>query len=144
MFNRSERKPAKCTCIIVACAVLHNLRLQWGEPTLEAGEDVEDAVPGDQLQAEYDGRHVRNLVVARCFLLGMRRYGDISIQYRYGGSRYVSWPSAIYRDTTLTLIKKGSHYVVSTFSYLFKKYNLCRRCWLICLLKWTFKWTILH
>ena len=37
-------------------------------------------------------------------LLGMRRYGDISIQYRYGGSRYVSWPSAIYRDTTLTLI----------------------------------------
>jgi len=74
----------------------------------------------------------------------MRRYGDISIQYRYGGSRYASWPSAIYRDTTLTFIKRGSHYVVSTFSYLFKKYNLCRRCWLICLLKWTFKWTILY
>jgi len=52
-------KPAKCTRIIVACAVLHNLRLQSGEPTLEAGEDVEDAVPGDQLQAENDGRRVR-------------------------------------------------------------------------------------
>ena len=61
--------------------------------------------------------------------LGIRRYGDISIQYRYGGSRYVSWPSAIYRDTTLTFIKRGSHYVVSSFSNSFKKYNLCRRCW---------------
>ena len=63
-----------------------------------------------------------------CTTLGMRRYGDILIQYRYGGSRYVSWPSAIYRDTSLTFIKSGSHYVVSTFSYSFKKYNLCRRC----------------
>jgi len=52
----------------VACAVLHNLRLQWGEPMLEAGEVLEDAVPGEQLQAENDGRRVRNLVVARCFL----------------------------------------------------------------------------
>jgi len=60
-------KPAKCTRIIVACAVLHNLRLQWGETTLEAGEDVDDAVPGDQLQAENDGRLVRNFIVARCF-----------------------------------------------------------------------------
>jgi len=39
--------------------------------------------------------------------LGMRRYGDISIQYRYGGSRYVSWPSAIYLDTTLTFCYRG-------------------------------------
>jgi len=49
--------------------------------------------------------------------LGMRRYGDISIQYRYGGSRYVSWPSAIYRDTTLTFVIKGSHHVISIFVF---------------------------
>ena len=79
----------------------------------------------------------------------MRRYGDISIQYRYGGSRYVSWPSAIYRDTTLTFVIRGCQHVVSIFLYLtsflysFKKYNLCWRC-VKCLLKWTFKWTILH
>jgi len=49
----------------------------------------------------------------------MRRYGDISIQYRYGGSRYVSWPSAIYRDTTLTLIFviRRSHHVVFIFVF---------------------------
>jgi len=64
------------------------------------------------------------------YLLGMRRYGDISIQYRYDGSRYVTWPSAIYRDTTLTFVIRGSHHVVSiflyltSFSYSFKKYNL--------------------
>ena len=60
-------KPAKCTRVIVACAVLHNLRLQWGEPTLETDELEADAVTGDMLQAENDGRLVRNLVVARCF-----------------------------------------------------------------------------
>jgi len=60
-------KPAKCTRVIVACAVLHNLRLQWGEPTLEAEEDVADAVAGEMLQDESDGRRVRNLVAARCF-----------------------------------------------------------------------------
>ena len=82
----------------------------------------------------------------------MRRYGDISIQYRYCGSRYVSWPSAIYRDTTLTFVIRGSHQVVSiflyltSFSYSFKSRNIisvsvvCVKC----LLKWTFKWTILH
>jgi len=48
--------------------------------------------------------------------LGMRRYGDISIQDRYGGSWYVSWPSAIYCDTTLTFVIRGSHHVVSIFS----------------------------
>jgi len=65
--------------------------------------------------------------------LGMRWFGDISIQYRYGGSRYVSWPSAIYRDTTLTFVIRGSHHVVShvvfdEFLYSFKKYNLCGHC----------------
>ena len=44
--------------------------------------------------------------------LGMRRYCGISIQYRYVGPRYVSWPSAIYRDTTLTYVTKGGHCVV--------------------------------
>jgi len=33
---------------------------------------------------------------------------------------------------------------LTSFSYSFKKYNLCGRCLCKCLLKWTFKWTILH
>jgi len=49
------------------------------------------------------------------YFVRMRRFGDISIQYRYGGSRYVSWPSAIYRDTTLTFVIRGSRHVVSIF-----------------------------
>ena len=73
----------------------------------------------------------------------MRRYGDISIQYRYGGSRYVSWPSAIYRDTTLTFVIRGCHHVVSIFLYL-TIFRICLRniisvgvvC-IKCLLKWT-------
>ena len=68
--------------------------------------------------------------------VGMRRYGDISIQYRYGGSRYVSWPSAIYRDTTLTFVicnqgksPRCAYFLyLTSFSYSFKKYNLCGRC----------------
>jgi len=72
--------------------------------------------------------------MSKCFILGMRRYGDLSIQYRYGGSQYVSWPSAIYRDTTLTFVIRVSYHVVSiflyltSFSYSFKKYFLCGRC----------------
>ena len=77
--------------------------------------------------------------IERTWSLGMRRYGDISIQYRYGGSRYASWPSAIYRDTTLTFVIRGSHHVVSIFVYdeffvfvqeiyIYKNYNLCGRC----------------
>jgi len=57
-------KPAKCTRVIVACAVLDNLRLQWGELKLETNGDVADAVPGEMLQDESDGRRVRNLVVS--------------------------------------------------------------------------------
>ena len=79
----------------------------------------------------------------------MRRYGDISIQYRYGGLRYVSWPSAMYRDTTLTFCYRGKSprclyfLYLTCFPYSFTRYNLCGRC-VKCLLKWTFKWTILH
>jgi len=47
----------------------------------------------------------------------MRRYGDISIQYRYDGSRYVSWLRAIYRDTTLTFVIRGK-VTLSLFLYL--------------------------
>jgi len=80
----------------------------------------------------------------------MRRYGDISIQYRYGGSRYVSWPSAIYRDTTLIFVIRGSHHVVSIFC-IWRVFRIRSRkiisvgvvC-VKCMLKWTFKWTILH
>jgi len=48
--------------------------------------------------------------------LGMRRYGDISMQNRYVEPRYVSWPSALYRDTTLTYVIRGGHCVVTWFS----------------------------
>ena len=58
-------KPAKCTRINVACAVLHNLGV--GIADARGLRNVEDAVPGDQLQAENDGRRVRNLIVARGF-----------------------------------------------------------------------------
>ena len=56
-----------------------------------------------------------NMLCIRTSSIEMRRYGDISIQYRYGGSRYVSWPSAIYRDTTLTFVIRGNHHVVCIF-----------------------------
>ena len=80
----------------------------------------------------------------------MRRYGDISIQYRYGGSRFVSWPSAIYRDTTLTFVMRGSHHVVSIFC-IWRVFRIRSRNMISvgvvcvnCLLKWNFKWTIFH
>ena len=73
----------------------------------------------------------------------------ISIQYRYDGSRYVSWPSAIYRDTTLTFVIRGSHHVVSLFCIWV--FRICSRNIISvgvvrvkCLLKWPFKRTILH
>jgi len=75
--------------------------------------------------------------------LGMRRYGDTAIQYRYGGSRYVSWPSAIYRDTTLTFCYRGKSprclyfLYLTSFPYSFTRYNLCGHC-VKCLLKWIF------
>ena len=59
--------------------------------------------------------NLTSINIASVLLVGMRRYGDISIQYRYGGSRYVSWPSAIYRDTTLTFVIRRSHHVVLYF-----------------------------
>jgi len=84
------------------------------------------------------------------YIIVMRRYGDISIQYRYGGSRYISWPSAIYRDTTLTFVIRGSHHVVSIFC-IWRVFCIRSRSIISvgvvcvkCLLKWTFKWTILH
>jgi len=46
----------------------------------------------------------------------MRQYGDISIQYRNVEPQYISWPSAIYRNTTLTFVIRGSHCVVNVFS----------------------------
>ena len=46
----------------------------------------------------------------------MSRYGDISIQYRYVGLRYVSRPNAIYRDTTLTFVIRESHCFFTEFS----------------------------
>jgi len=55
--------------------------------------------------------------------VGMRRYGDITIQYRYVGPRYVSWPNAVYRDTTLTYIIRGSHCVVTVFS-VFNRFKI--------------------
>ena len=80
----------------------------------------------------------------------MRRYGDISIQYWYGCSRYVSWPSAIYCDTTLAFVIRGSHHVVFIFCtwrvFRIRSRNIISVCvvYVKCLLKWTFKWTILH
>ena len=50
-----------------------------------------------------------------CSVLRMRRYGDISIQYSYVGPRYVTWPSAIYFDTTMTFMIRESHCVVTVF-----------------------------
>jgi len=38
--------------------------VQWGELKLETNGDVADAVPGEMLQDESDGRRVRNLVVS--------------------------------------------------------------------------------
>jgi len=70
--------------------------------------------PCDTMRTAIDGLNPYDMFVLTTEL-GMRRYGDISIQYRYGGSRYVSWPSAIYRDTTLTFVIRGSHHVVSIF-----------------------------
>ncbi|XP_052278812.1 putative nuclease HARBI1 isoform X2 [Dreissena polymorpha] len=59
-------KPAKVTRIIIACAVLHNLRLMWGEPAVDP-EPVEEVAQGDMFQAATDGRRVRDTIVENYF-----------------------------------------------------------------------------
>ena len=59
-------------------------------------------------------------------------------------------PSAIYRETTLTCVIRGSHHVVSNFC-IWRVFRIRSRniisvgvvC-VKCLLKWTFKWAFLH
>ena len=46
----------------------------------------------------------------------------MAIQYRYVGPRYVSWSSAIYHDTTVTFVIRGSYLVVTVFS-VFDRFN---------------------
>ncbi|KAH3696839.1 hypothetical protein DPMN_084319 [Dreissena polymorpha] len=59
-------KPVKVISIIIACAVLHNLRLMWGETAVDP-EPLEEVARGDMLQAVSDGRRVRDTIVASYF-----------------------------------------------------------------------------
>lgn len=61
-------KPHKVSRVIIACAVLHNLRLLWKEP-----EVVEDQVMPDQqppverCNGQMDGRGVRDHITRTYF-----------------------------------------------------------------------------
>ncbi|KAH3809234.1 hypothetical protein DPMN_137595 [Dreissena polymorpha] len=59
-------KPAKVSRIILACAVLHNLRLMWGEPAVDP-EPLEEIAKGEMFQAVSDGRRVRDTIIANYF-----------------------------------------------------------------------------
>ncbi|XP_052230655.1 putative nuclease HARBI1 [Dreissena polymorpha] len=66
LHGEIRMKPAKVTRIIIACAVLHNLRLMWGEPAVDP-EPVEEVAQGDMFQAATDGRRVRDTIVENYF-----------------------------------------------------------------------------
>ena len=59
-------KPHRVTRIIVACAVLHNLRLQWGEPQ-EGSDSDQDQPPTEIFQGTMDGKGVRQHIVQTYF-----------------------------------------------------------------------------
>ena len=59
-------KPHRVTRVIVACAVLHNLRQQWGEPQ-EDGTDDQDQPPADIFQGHMDGKGVRQHIINTYF-----------------------------------------------------------------------------
>jgi len=100
--------------VIMACMFLYSPYIDNSLPThRESGWEIEDCV-------------LLHFVIQTCeskLLLGMRRYGDISTQYWYIGPRYVSFPSAIYRDTTLTFVIRRSHCVFTVVS-VFNRFKI--------------------
>jgi hypothetical protein len=69
LFLQIRMKPEKVTRVIVACGVLHNLRILWKEP-----EDPQLLQPEDDQQPEIvlyegraDGNGVRRHIVSRYF-----------------------------------------------------------------------------
>ncbi|XP_052218400.1 putative nuclease HARBI1 [Dreissena polymorpha] len=67
LHGEIRMKPTKVTRIVIACAVLHNLRLMWGEPPMDP-EQLDDVPQGDMFQAANDGRRVRDTIVANYFM----------------------------------------------------------------------------
>ncbi|XP_053400545.1 putative nuclease HARBI1 [Mercenaria mercenaria] len=66
LHGEIRMKPQRVTRVIVACAVLHNLRLQWGEPEVEEAGDL-DQPPADIFNGRMDGRGVRDHVAHAYF-----------------------------------------------------------------------------
>jgi hypothetical protein len=57
--------PERACTVIGACAVLHNIALQFNEPMED--DEVQNAVPNDVYNGPEDGRSVRNHIVATYF-----------------------------------------------------------------------------
>jgi hypothetical protein len=60
-------KPHKVSHIIIACAVLHNLRIMWNEPDLGQNTIVDHQPPADRYLGQMDGRGVRDNITRMYF-----------------------------------------------------------------------------
>jgi hypothetical protein len=60
-------KPLKATCIAVVCAVLHNLRLAWGEPPMDPVDNDDQPDQPEWPERQMDGRSVLDLIARTYF-----------------------------------------------------------------------------
>ncbi|XP_052219114.1 putative nuclease HARBI1 [Dreissena polymorpha] len=61
-------KPAKVTRIVLACAVLHNMRRMWGEPNPDVQDDLDEQPDVQNFDGPMDGRGVRNRLIEQYFV----------------------------------------------------------------------------
>ncbi|KAH3706187.1 hypothetical protein DPMN_065568 [Dreissena polymorpha] len=61
-------KPAKVTRIVLACAVLHNMRRMWGEPNPDVKDDLDEQTDIQNFDKPMDGRGVRKRLIEQYFV----------------------------------------------------------------------------
>ncbi|XP_052268867.1 putative nuclease HARBI1 [Dreissena polymorpha] len=61
-------KPAKVTRIVLACAVLHNMRRMWGEPNPDVQDNLDEQPDVQNFDGPMDGRGVRNRLIEQYFV----------------------------------------------------------------------------